>query len=912
MAASDTAPPRLLLVGDDGWLSTAREAIDTPRTSVASGAGEALDRLRNAPIDGVISALSLPDGSALDVLRAIREDRPHLPVVVYARAGDEERASAAIGAGATDYLPADSTPPAELRDRVARAIESARTREERDRCARQFEALFAGSLSATWILDSAGRIERANDAARAFAPDADAIGDPLWERPWLAAGARTRLREAVERAASGDPRSLVLECADDERTPATVELSVEPVPETDSLVVTAVDVSERVELADELRRSEQLHRVTLNNMTDTVLVTDDEGSFTYICPNVHFIFGYTVAEIREMGTIDELLGPDLFDPAELREKGVLTNIERTATDRAGEEHTLLVNAKRVSIQGGTTLYSCRDVTTRKQRERALSTLHGTARELLYAEGRGEVAGIVATDATDVLDAPGIGCYLFDAEENSLEPAATTDALAAGRAREPIRPGEGPVGRAFIEGTLVASGDRLAVPLGDHGVLVAAFEDGFDALAEELADLLAATAEAALDRIEREAALRERDRELRERNSDLSRLNRINDVIRGIDAALVGAESREEIERAVCDRLTTDDRYRFAWIGRPEAGTLSPGAWAGEGGEYLDRVDLGGDEPSARAAATGEAVAVDNVAEGFREAPWRTAALEYGYQSALSVPLAHEGLSYGVLSVYADRPNAFDEMARTVFIELAETIAAALTAVKQRNALLRETVTELVYEIRSDSCPLLALALAADCEVALEGGIRRVEGGVLAFVAVEGAPLDRVREAADEVAAVEEAHTIAEREDGGVLRLRLPSPFVATRLADRGATLRSLRASADAESARLVVDVSNPTDVRAVDDAVTDRYPDATLLSQRERPRSGPDDRSTPLDRLTDRQREAVRTAYHSGFFESPRNCSGEAVADALGISPSAFYQLNRAAQRALFGALFDGSFTIEA
>ncbi len=33
----------------------------------------------------------------------------------------------------------------------------------------------------------------------------------------------------------------------------------------------------------ELRASEELHRVTLNNMTDTVLITDDEGKFTYVC-----------------------------------------------------------------------------------------------------------------------------------------------------------------------------------------------------------------------------------------------------------------------------------------------------------------------------------------------------------------------------------------------------------------------------------------------------------------------------------------------------------------------------------------------------------------------------------------------------------------------------------------------------
>jgi HTH-type transcriptional regulator, bacterioopsin transcriptional activator and related proteins len=916
MAATDTGPPRLLLVGDDDWLSTAREALDTPRTSVASDGEEALGRLENAPIDCVLSALSLPDGGTLDLLRAVREDHPGLPVVVYARSGDEERASAAIGAGATDYLPVDSTPPSELRDRVARAIEGTHAREERNRRARQFEALFADSLSATWVLDPEGHVRRANDAARSFAPDADpdAIGEPLWERPWIADADRDRLRDAVERAGD-EPSTLTLDCVGDERAPTTVELAVRPVEGTDSLLVTAVDVTERAELADELGRSEELHRVTLNNMTDTVLVTDDGGSFTYICPNVHFIFGYTVEEIREMGTIEELLGSELFDPAELRRKGVLTNIECTATDRAGREHTLLVNVKRVSIQGGTTLYSCRDVTTRKQRERALSTLHGTARDLLYAEGRGEIAGIVTTDATDVLDVPGIGCYLFDAEENSLEPAATTDALAEGRALPSIHPGDDhPVGRAFIEGGVVTNGDLLAVPLGDHGVLAAESDGGFDALAEELADLLAATAEAALDRLEREAELRERDGELRERNRELSRLNRINDVIRGIDGALVGAETREEIERAVCDRLTTDDRYRFAWTGEPDGEGVVPREWAGEDREYLAGRSFEGDEPAARAAETGEPVVVGNVAEGFREAPWRAAALEYGYQSVLSVPLAHEGLSYGVLSVYADRPNAFDEMTRTVFLELADTIAAALTAVKQRDALLSDTVSELEYEIRSDSCPPLSLALAADCEIALDGGVRRVEGGVLAFVSVEGAPLDRVHEAASDLPAIEEATPIAEREDGGVFRLRLASPFVGTRLADHGATLRSLRASADDASARLVVDVPNPTDVRAVDGALTGLYADATLLSQRERTRENTAEhtRSAVVDRLTDRQREAVRTAYHSGFFESPRACTGEAVADALGISPSAFYQLNRAAQRALFGAVFDGNFTIEA
>lgn len=917
MTASGTSS-RFLLVGDEEWLAATRPAFDDPIavTSVA----DALDRLRDSTVSGVVSALSLPDGTGIDLLRAVRDDGPSLPVVLYTDAGDEATASEAVAAGVTDYVPASEASADDLRERVARAVESGSEDADRDP---RFEALFEDSLTATWLLSPDGRVRRANEAARSFGvPD----GGALRESPWWAD--RNRVRETVERAADGEATTASIACDGSGRTDLTVELAVRPIAGEDALLATAIDATERAELARELRRSEELHRVTLNNMTDTVLVTDDEGAFTYICPNVHFIFGYSVAEIRELGTIDELLGPELFDPDDLREEGVLTNIECTATDKAGREHTLLVNVKRVSIQGGTTLYSCRDVTTRKQRDRALSTLHGTARELLYAERREEIAGIVAEDAADVLDLPGVACYLFDPDENRLRPAATTDALDALHGPpESHQPGdEGIVSRAFIGGEPVIVEDAraedpatdlgraIAVPLGDHGVLFAGAAEtgGFGSVTEEVADLLAATAEAALDRVDREADLRERDRDLRRRNRQLSRLNRINDVIREIDGALVGAETREGIERAVCERLTADDRFGFAWIAdlEPDGESIAPRAWAGDGREYLDAVPLraDGSEPTARTAASGSATVVENVADDPRGAEWRAAALESGYQSVVSVPLVHEGFTYGTLSVYADRPEAFDEGIRTVVSELAETIAAALTTVKQRNALLSDTVTELEYETAEESCTLLRLARAADCELELEGGVQQVEEGVLAFAAVRGAPVDRVLDAARSSVAVEEVRTVADREDGGLLQVRLAEPFVATRLADHGAVLRTLRADAATGTARLTVEVSKPTDVRTVDAVLTDRYSDATLIAQRDRKRAagtGDRVRTDFIERLTDRQLEAVRTAYHSGFFESPRRCSGEEVADTLGISPSAFYQLNRTVQRKLFGALFD-------
>lgn len=117
-----------------------------------------------------------------------------------------------------------------------------------------------------------------------------------------------------------------------------------------------------------LRESEELHRVTLESISDAIFITDDLGRFCYICGNIRLIFGHTVEQIRQMGNVRDLLGASLVDPQEL--SGERSNIECRITDDRGAAHDLLINVKRVSIQGGTILYSCRDITQRRQAQAA--------------------------------------------------------------------------------------------------------------------------------------------------------------------------------------------------------------------------------------------------------------------------------------------------------------------------------------------------------------------------------------------------------------------------------------------------------------------------------------------------------------------------------------------------------------
>jgi PAS domain S-box-containing protein len=159
----------------------------------------------------------------------------------------------------------------------------------------------------------------------------------------------------------------------------------------------------RAEAYAALRESEELHRAVLGNISDAVLITDNEGRFTFVCPNVDVIFGFVPDEIRAMGHIGRLLGENLFEtpPSFDRE---LQNIEREVTAKSGERRTVLIHVKGVSIKGGTLLYACRDVTERRQAEDAA---RGARAELAHASRLsvvGELIGSIAHEITQPLAA----------------------------------------------------------------------------------------------------------------------------------------------------------------------------------------------------------------------------------------------------------------------------------------------------------------------------------------------------------------------------------------------------------------------------------------------------------------------------------------------------------------------------
>lgn len=454
--------------------------------------------------------------------------------------------------------------------------------------------------------------------------------------------------------------------------------------------------------------------------------------------------------------------------------------------------------------------------------------------------------------------------------------------------------------------------EVAVPIGDYGLLVTgtAAADRLGSSTVDAARLLGTYAEFAFDRCWRRRELRTCQRERERYRYRLSRVNHINDKVRKMDLALVEAETRDEIERVVCERLLTSERFAFAWVGElgADGDELRVRDMAGNERGYLDSVSLaadeGGDpEPAVEAAVDGEVTVVSSVAEGRRTGSWREEALLRDFHSIASVPLVYDDIVYGVVSVYAARPNAFHDLAVSVLSEMGKTIGYAINAAKRRAALLSDGTVELQLQVRDPGDVFSRLAKRVDCRIAVEGITPRSDAEHVVYATVEGPPPEEVVTLPGDATGVERVRRVNESRPD-LFEFVISGQCLPVVLANLGANPQSVTLAGG--ETRVTVTVPRETDVRSFLDQFETKHPGVTLLSRREHDRRS-DDEGPPLAEtgLTERQREVLETAYLNGFFEWPRERTGEEVAESLNISQPAFLQHVRACERKLARAVFE-------
>ncbi|WP_227356687.1 PAS domain S-box protein [Haladaptatus salinisoli] len=919
-----------------------------------------------------------------------------------------------------------------------------RLERQRDDLEHELDEVFDRVDDAVFALDDEGRLEYANERAETFlgAEESELLGRVVWNRFPEARSDEgyDAFRRAVD---SQEPVSY-----EEYFAPLDAWLEVHIYPSETGVSVYLRDVSERKE--------RERYETIVETLWDGVYALDPDDRFVRANEAFLEMSGYDRDEL--MGMHGSVVHSEAINDTAAELSRAVRDGERDGATlefdlRTADGESIPVESRFGPYRYDDDSYArtgvVRDVTGRKQFEGTLRALHDSARALLGARSREEVFDIVVDAATDVLDLPGVVVYRFDDDRDRLFPAAKSVETGFMRGEFPeIPPGESSItGRVFAEGesryyrdvrespdlqadesvTEMRSG--LFVPMSEHGILVVGSRavGAFDDETRQLVELLAANAEVACDRVERERQLEEserryrtlvenfpngsvalyddelrytlvegtlfsdygfdprefagvrvgdlysrpevsellkanyraalagetrefefdwgersfrawclpvtdddgsvfagmavirdvterveRERELNQQREQLAALNDLNAVVREINGALVKQSTREEIERVVCEHLAASNSYRFAWISGvdPKARSITPRVEAGVDG-YLDEIPLSIDPddptsrgPTGRAIRTKEMQVMTDVSADPDFEPWRKYAFKYGYRSSASIPVVHDDTLYGILSVYTERPDAFESEEREVIGHLGEIVGHAIASVERKQALMSDELVEVELLVR-DVFEAVGIEASADDTIVLDRTVPIGDGTYLQYGTTTDETWDAFETLFERLPGWEELTKLSEKFGDIRFELRLSEAPVVSAVASHGGYIE--RVAVGDGDFHMTIHLPPSADVRRVIDTVQREIPDAEMVTRRQATRYDvASDRTERVfaEELTERQRVALETAFYSGFFEWPRDSTGEDVADSLGVSAPTFHRHVRLAERKLFDALF--------
>ena len=277
----------------------------------------------------------------------------------------------------------------------------------------------------------------------------------------------------------------------------------------------------------ELDRAESRYRrLVEQNLVGIYII--QSGRLQYANPKLAEIFGYEREELRGLAPLELIAPTDRELVAEnllARERDEMDEAHYTFTGirKDGTAVDVEVHGGRIEFDGEPAVIGmARDVGDRPRREYALRALGDAAGDLMRTHTTEAVVESALDAAADVLSFSIAAVRLYDAETDTLEPVAVTDATVRVLGERPAYDrGEALPWRAFDSGEPVLAGGSVAgqgandlplestmyVPIEGHGTLsIGSEQESFKDADVRLAQVLAANTAAALDRIAHEAEL----------------------------------------------------------------------------------------------------------------------------------------------------------------------------------------------------------------------------------------------------------------------------------------------------------------------------------------------------------------------------------------------------------------------
>ena len=182
------------------------------------------------------------------------------------------------------------------------------------------------------------------------------------------------------------------------------------------------------------------------------------------------------------------------------------------------------------------------------------------------------------------------------------------------------------------------------------------------------------------------AVKENITERKAAEAKIARLTQLYAALSECNQAIVHCTSEQELFPIICRDAVLYGGMKLAWIGLVDEASHQVRLVAsyGSGAEYLEgmRVSVDAGDPSGR-GPTGTAIRENCPywCQDFEHdpalEPWRELGENAGWKAAAAMPLRSNGSPSGILVLYSDTVDAFDEDARRLLSEMAIDISFAL-------------------------------------------------------------------------------------------------------------------------------------------------------------------------------------------------------------------------------------------
>ncbi|WP_435626408.1 PAS domain S-box protein [Candidatus Ferrigenium straubiae] len=449
-----------------------------------------------------------------------------------------------------------------------------------------------------------------------------------------------------------------------------------------------MDVTERRLAEQELRLRAQF----LDGANDSIFVSDFDGNFIYLNEAAWKSRGYTMDELMGMN-LHVLDTPEYGQLLDIRFKELLEKghcvFESAHRCKGGPVIPIEVSARLIESGGHRLiLAAARDITERRQAERALRESEETYRSLF---------------------------------ENTLNGIAHCRVIFEGETPVDIEYLRVNPGFEKITGLQEVEGRRISEVIPGYG------RDNPESL--EVFGRVARTREparwehhlAALDRwfsfsvyspAQGEIVIvSDNITERKKAEIALNHANRALSALSAVNRSLVHADDETELLQSICRSIVEQHGYRMAWVGyvqHDENKSVKIMASAGHVEGYLDNINVTWAEtergmgPTGRAIRSGTTQLCQDFANDPRHLPWREAALQHGYVASIALPLAN-GEVFGALTVYADEINAFSHAEVELLEEMAGDMAFGVRTlhIRQERDLALEQNRRQVEQLQSN-------------------------------------------------------------------------------------------------------------------------------------------------------------------------------------------------------------------